>query len=490
MPQDNRVDFASEIVIGFVAAVGTDLDSAEKTVSDQLLTFGYKVEPLRLSEIAEDEARRRRVRIVQEPEAERIRTHMDAGDKLRQVHGDDWLAIKAIAEIHDRRMRPPAPRGKTAYILRSLKHPKEVETLRRVYGPGFFLISLYATEAERFEYLTTTMRCSAEDARKLIRRDLDEEEDEHGQRTRKTFALGDVFVHRSSDKFEQKLRDFLSLAFGYPFITPEPDEYAMFLAFAASLRSAQLGRQVGAVVVSELGDVIGTGCNDVPSGEGGLYWPGPADRRDHTRKYDSNDRRRDELVTDVFAKLNSASLLKRGTRVDVVRGALASSALHEITEYGRAVHAEMEALLSCARNGVSVVGSTLYTTTFPCHNCAKHIAAAGVSRVVYVEPYPKSKATELHDDAIAVEEADDEHRVAFTPFIGVGPRRFIELFSLEPGPGRKIERKRKDGTTVKWVGEEAQLRAPMPVVDYLQLETAAKALTELGRRRRRQRRRR
>ena len=44
-------------------------------------------------------------------------------------------------------------------------------------------------------------------------------------------------------------------------------------------------------------------------------------------------------------------------------------------------HAEMEALLSCARSGVSTRGATLYSTTFPCHNCAKHIIAAGVARV-------------------------------------------------------------------------------------------------------------
>ena len=59
------------------------------------------------------------------------------------------------------------------------------------------------------------------------------------------------------------------------------------------------------------------------------------------------------------------------------------------------VHAEMEALLSCARSGVSPVGGTLYSTTFPCHNCAKHIVAAGLRRVVYVEPYPKSRAVEF-----------------------------------------------------------------------------------------------
>ena len=38
----------------------------------------------------------------------------------------------------------------------------------------------------------------------------------------------------------------------------------MFHAHAASLRSAQLGRQVGAALLSDLGDVIAVGANEVP----------------------------------------------------------------------------------------------------------------------------------------------------------------------------------------------------------------------------------
>ena len=49
-------------------------------------------------------------------------------------------------------------------------------------------------------------------------------------------------------------------------------------------------------------------------------------------------------------------------------------------------------------------GTTLYTTTFPCHNCTRHIVAAGISRVVYVKPYPKSLAFQLHYDSISLEE--------------------------------------------------------------------------------------
>jgi deoxycytidylate deaminase len=44
----------------------------------------------------------------------------------------------------------------------------------------------------------------------------------------------------------------------------------------------------------------------------------------------------------------------------------------------------MSALLDADRRGVAVQGATLHTTTFPCHNCARHIVGAGIDRVVFI----------------------------------------------------------------------------------------------------------
>ena len=91
-------------------------------------------------------------------------------------------------------------------------------------------------------------------------------------------------------------------------------------------------------------------------------------------------------------------------------GGLRNTKIFEITEYGRAVHAEMDALLNCASAGVSPKGATLFTTAFPCHNCTRHIIAAGISRVVSIEPYPKSQAVDLHGDAIRLGRNDDRRK--------------------------------------------------------------------------------
>ena len=155
-----------------------------------------------------------------------------------------------------------------------------------------------------------------------------------------------------------------------------------------------------------------------------------------------------------------------------LRELLNSSRIKDITEYGRVVHAEMEAILACARSDISTKNAELYCTTFPCHNCAKHIVASGIKRVVYVEPYPKSRALDFHSDSITLE-LNGEESVRFEPFVGVGPRSFYDLFSTNLGAGYPIKRKDPDGNAVTWIESEAVLRMQMLSTSYIERETAA-----------------
>ena len=55
------------------------------------------------------------------------------------------------------------------------------------------------------------------------------------------------------------------------------------------------------------------------------------------------------------------------------------------------LHAEQNAILFAAKNGISTVGSTLYVTVSPCIHCAKVIVAAGITRVFYKTLYDRSQ---------------------------------------------------------------------------------------------------
>ena len=69
----------------------------------------------------------------------------------------------------------------------------------------------------------------------------------------------------------------------------------------------------------------------------------------------------------------------------------------------------------------------MYVTTFPCHLCARHIVAAGIRRLVYIEPYAKSRTADLYPDSIAIEQVSG-HKVQFEPFLGVAPSQYMKLF--------------------------------------------------------------
>ena len=51
------------------------------------------------------------------------------------------------------------------------------------------------------------------------------------------------------------------------------------------------------------------------------------------------------------------------------------------------VHAEQNAIADAARRGSSVEGCTAYVTHYPCINCAKILAAAGIAEVKYHVDY-------------------------------------------------------------------------------------------------------
>jgi deoxycytidylate deaminase len=481
----------SELVFGLVYAAGTNDKPILHALEDHIKTFGYKPNPIRLSDYLKGLVKKLRLGVDLEDSSEfvRINSHMDAGNKVHmKSNRGDFLALRACAQIGSERKarnNMPMPIPKTVHILLSLKRPEEVNALRRIYGPGFFLVGVFATEEERLKFLMEDKSIPRAEAEKLIQRD-EEETEEFGQRTRDTFYMADVFVRLTAKEFKQQLWRFMDLVFGHPFMTPTPDENAMFLAYAASTRSAAYSRQVGAAITSNSGEIIGVGCNDVPQAGGGLYWPDKFDQRDHVFKYkdvigvDSNAACRDEIINDIMDRLRPE--ISKEKRLEKGKYLLKGSPILDITEYGRAVHAEMEAILACARASVSPVHGTLYTTTFPCHNCARHIIAAGIERVVYIEPYSKSRAKVLHSDSIRSlgEMDDDSHvdpppplKVKFEPFVGIGPRRYFDLFSLRLSTGFPKERRTKTGTARAWEKKEARIRVPMLPTSYLAREKLA-----------------
>ncbi len=485
-----------ELVFGLVGAVGTDLEFVQDCLRDALGCVQYRTQPIHLSELL------RAFPFGQElpakPEDERLGVYMTAGNRLREAtKRGDALALLAIGRIREFRTEyhgdehaGSRPVPQCAYVLRSLKHDSEVDRLRLVYGPGFFLIGAYAPHETRRNCLAEAIARShgsadgsayLQVADALIERDQFEPETPFGQRVRETFSKADVFIDvRNQDQVRSEIKRFVEILFRHPNHTPSRHEYAMFHASAAAVRSASLSRQVGAAIVSKDGEIIATGTNEVPRPGGGLYWPGDTkrDRRDFRLGYDSNTRMKIDVVRQVLRLFGNRGWLKstvadgQDLPPETITEAceiLKDSRLMNLTEFGREVHAEMAGLLDAARRGVPVRDASLYCTTFPCHNCAKHIIAAGIRRVYYIEPYPKSLASDLHEDAIAVEDEDD-WRLPFLPFVGVGARRYMDFFSMINSEGWKVDRKDEEGGAIRWDACRSYPRLPMWERSYVDRE--------------------
>lgn len=121
---------------------------------------------------------------------------------------------------------------------------------------------------------------------------------------------------------------------------PTKDEYLMMMARTAKLRSTcerpSVGTGVGCVLATTTGRILATGYSGSPSGA--------------------------PHCVDVGHELSDGHCI-------------------------RTVHAEANAVAQAASNGMQLMGSTAYITHHPCLSCAKLLAAAGVSRVVFESSY-------------------------------------------------------------------------------------------------------
>jgi deoxycytidylate deaminase len=474
----------TELFIALVAAVGTDITMVGEELETELGAYQYETRPLRMSDYLAEMAGQMGMEDFRKfPFDERLWEAMTAGDLLRETWGrGDALALWAISDIvgdraalADSEIEGPggekvAPNlDRHAFVLRSLKTPDELDTLRAVYGERLFVMAAYSPDDRRLASLAEEIRQSrrendrakwAHQPEELIERDMHEEFD-GGQNVSDTFHRADFFINAwDRDVARVDIERTLRIIFGDPYRTPTRDEHSQFMAAGAARRSAELGRQVGAAIVND-GSIVAVGTNEVPKYGGGSHWEedGTGNREFEVSQVDTNRTHQQEIASKIAVGLHAyvdriladGGVDEPGQREQLgaaltagLPEELLAGGLKDITEFGRGVHAEMSAVLDAAQRGVPIGGCTLHSTTFPCHNCARHLVGAGIDRVVFVEPYPKSKAGDLHEDSIAIGMAEVDDAVDFASFVGVAPRRYLDYF--DAGSREKLARQpRKTG---------------------------------------------
>ena len=474
--------YVPEIVIGFVAPAGADFTAIKGRVTRCLDEYGYGAVEVRLSDfLAQRSNLAGRLTPADEKRVElRVPALQAEGNLFRfEKNLRDALAFVALNEIVGIRAErngsatnpQMTPVKALAFLIWSFKLPEEIATMRSIYREHFFVVSVHTPREKRANRLATQIAAGNNriggpnasdraDAEKII--EADEHEDllgltsrarvdsnaikaGFGQNVRDAYPMGDFFVDPDLDESRPESLDrAIDIIFGHPYETPTSDEFGMFVATAAALRSAELGRQVGAAIIGSLGEVVAVGTNEVPAFGGGHYAKGmSSDDREFRRGTDTSDILRGRLVDQIQEQLTNANIIGEATEetASAIRIALGSTRIRDLTEFGRALHAESCALMDAARRGVAVKGLTICVTTFPCHQCTRQVIAAGLVRLVYVYPYPKSLAGDLHGDAIEIDRPGVPDKLHFEPFLGVAPRRYLQAFTA----GR---RKDADGKAV------------------------------------------
>lgn len=455
-----------ELVLALCGPIGSPLHETANQISNALNEFGYKTVSIRLSELIRLNSGFADIEIDTSSRYSEIVTLIKTGDELRRKLGNDVLAKMAIAKIGADRTKAygefsdRANEGEKSadhqirahricHVIDSVKNSDELKLLRLVYGEALFAIGVFSPLEIRRKNLERPGALTSEDIDRLIDTDSGEEFS-HGQSVRDTFPQCGFFLRvdepissptegKAIGQLVEKLRRFFDLIFRTAVVSPTPEENAMYAAASASRNSACLSRQVGAAVTSAAGELLATGWNDVPSSGGGLYGTLPLDTKSIKNRPDErcytragarchNDLEKRAIANKIVETLVKESVLPSEKSEKAVYAIVNDSRVKDLIEFSRAVHAEMHAILGASRvAGDRIVGGNIYVTTYPCHSCARHIVAAGISSVYYIEPYRKSLATRLHSDALT-EAIDETGRVKLMQFDGVAPRRFIDLF--------------------------------------------------------------
>lgn len=479
-----------ELIIGICYPIGSDNISVINSIKKRLEEYHYDVEIIKISDYIK-EFYNEKIDYIQgkTKSYSELMYKINGGDYLRKTYSDNSilaeLAINKIRVTREEKDITKIKSRRKCFIIDSLKNYEELKLLRSIYGNIFYLFSIFSPEEERKSNLLAK-GLSQPESNELIETD-EYENTKHGQNVRDTFIDGDFFVRISNntkDELAIKIKRYIHLIFETKIITPNSHETAMYHARSVAGNSACLSRQVGATITNEDGVVIARGWNDVPKAGGNLYYDSDKNsNRCFEKGFCSNVTHRNDIFEEIATKIEEivgdkkqiSVNSKKSNKTLEILDVLKKSKFKNIIEYSRSIHAEMHAIIIGSQmTSNKMVNGNLYCTTYPCHNCARHIILAGIKNIYYIEPYKKSLGIQLHGDALT-ENEEDTNKVRVLAYDGVAPRRYLEFFSM------KLERKSKNGKIVLRKIETALPKKRMSLQALPMLETQAiKVISESG----------
>lgn len=378
----------ASVVIGLTGAFGSGCSTAGMRLRDR-----RRFRLLRLSQSLRDTWKK------SHPHAEEPSRHelQRLGDEMRKEQGSYILVDLVLASVAGSPER---------LVIDGIRNVGEIQRLRDLYGYRFTLVAVLSSTEARWERIGSSAYLSKglndiqflqDDARDR------NEETPWGQQVELCIDQADLFVDNSDDvtlkKFTEETLAIVDLATGEKVRPASQQEILMHMAYGSSHSSKCLKRHVGAIVVDPSGQVVGVGYNENPL----MTKPCVEEPTYGFRCF------RDIIRNNHFAKLNAIearcpicsqplpviagppwqcpSCTERGVKTNLEAFFFPDRAMNWCT----AIHAEAWALTAA---GERARGGTLYTTTFPCLQCAEKISQAGIREIWFTEAYPDPHSIE------------------------------------------------------------------------------------------------
>ncbi|MBI2146394.1 AAA family ATPase [Candidatus Woesearchaeota archaeon] len=274
------------------------------------------------------------------------------GNELRERHGADILARKALEQVQD---------GEN-YVFTSIRNPAEVKRLQQ--RTDFLLINVTAPDAVRLQRIVHRNRENDPKTLEELRskEKLENSSNPNAQQLQTVAGMATVELRNDAtkEKLQEKVQKLVAdWMFKLQDQRPDWDHYFMNIADQIKMRSNCMSAKKGAIVVKDR-MILSTGYNGTPKG-----------------------------VTHCTAggcpRCTSRHLGKIKSGV--------------YSEPCICCHSEENAIVQAAYNGTSTNGAVLYTTFTPCTMCAKMIINAGITEVVAKTKYPDDVGTKLLKEA-------------------------------------------------------------------------------------------
>jgi len=318
------------------------------------------------------------------------------GDELRQNNHAVILVELALKAAEGGGVLP----GKL--VIDGIRNVGEVDHLREVYGYRFTLIAVLASVDARWDRIGSNYTDKGLTKSDFVADDVRDknEETKYGQQVELCVDRADILIDNSTEVslsgLKTKVLEFVDLVTGKILRSAKPTEILMNIAFSASHSSKCIKRHVGAVIADSAGQVVSAGYNENPLGthpcieepEYKNQCYRDIIRNDHFELLAANGARcpvcGQKLTFKQGPPWKCTACAKKKKKTNLESFFFPDRAMNWCT----AVHAEVWAILAAgerARKG------TLYTTTFPCAQCAEKIVQSGIGKVIFTESYPDTQ---------------------------------------------------------------------------------------------------